>query len=135
MLSTLITIHGLVRWATAAVALIALAKFGLGWLGRQKFTAADRALGSLYAGVITVQFVLGVVVLALLLVNGAFRPAVHVEHAFYGLVATGLAHGISGLKRLPDAQRFRTAFLLVLASLVVVFFSVVRLRGTFFFGV
>ncbi|MCS6774146.1 MAG: hypothetical protein NZ693_08550 [Thermoflexales bacterium] len=134
MLSTLITVHGLIRWVTAAVGLAALAKFGLGWLGHQKFTSLDRKLGSAFAVVITIQFVLGLAVLVLMAINGGFRPAVHIEHAFYGVVATALAHGVSGLKRLPDAQRFRVAFLLVLASLVVVFFSVVRLRGTFFFG-
>lgn len=135
MLGILITIHGLIRWVTAVVALAALAKFGLGWLGRQKFTALDRKLASAFAVVITAQFVLGLVVLVIMLITGAFRAGVHIEHAFYGVVATALAHGVSGLKRLPDTQRFRTAFLLVLASLVVVFFSVVRLRGTFFFGV
>lgn len=133
-IGTLITIHGLLRWITAALALVVIARYAWGWLGKQTFTAADRQLGVAFAVAITVQFVLGVVNLVLLAVNGAFRPAVHIEHAFYGLVATGLAHSLPGLKRLPDAARFRTALLLVLLSLVLVVFSVIRLRGSFFFG-
>ncbi|MCS7087643.1 MAG: hypothetical protein NZL91_02965 [Thermoflexales bacterium] len=134
MIGTLITIHGLLRWVTAALALLVIARYAWGWLGKQSFTATDRQLGSAFAVAITVQFVLGVVNLVLLAINGAFRPAVHIEHAFYGLLATGLAHSLPALKRLPDASRFRTGLLLTLVSLLLVIFSVTRLRGSFFFG-
>ncbi|MCS6848969.1 MAG: hypothetical protein RMN52_14790 [Anaerolineae bacterium] len=134
MLTTLITIHGLIRWVLAVLAIIVLVRYGMGWLGKRPFTTADRQLGIAYAGVITVQFVLGLLNLVLLAANGAFRPAVHIEHAFYGLLATGLAHMTSMFKNRPDAARFRNAFFLVLVSLLLVFLSVVRLRGSFFFG-
>lgn len=66
MLATLITVHGLIRWVLAALALIALVRYATGWLGKRSFTAADRQLGAIYAGAITVQFVLGLVNLILL---------------------------------------------------------------------
>ncbi|BCX03153.1 MAG: hypothetical protein KatS3mg053_1091 [Candidatus Roseilinea sp.] len=134
MLTTLITVHGLIRWVLAVLALIVLVRYAIGWLGKRSFTSLDRQLGVAYAGVITVQFVLGLVNLILLAVNGAFRPGIHIEHAFYGLVATGLAHMTPMFKNQPDATRFRNAFFLVLASLLLVLLSVMRLRGSFFFG-
>ncbi|MFN4294482.1 MAG: hypothetical protein ACK4JD_10150 [Thermoflexales bacterium] len=134
MLATLITVHGLIRWVLAALALIVLVRYVTGWLGKRPFTGADRQLGAIYAGAVTVQFVLGLVNLILLGVNGAFRPGVHIEHAFYGLVATGLTHMAPMFKNQPDATRFRNAFFLVLASLLLVLLSVVRLRGSFLFG-
>ncbi|GIV83224.1 MAG: hypothetical protein KatS3mg052_0231 [Candidatus Roseilinea sp.] len=134
MLATLITVHGLIRWVLAALALIVLVRYATGWLGKRSFTAADRQLGAIYAGAITVQFVLGLINLIWLGVNGAFRPGAHIEHAFYGLVATGLTHMMPMFKNQPDATRFRNAFFLVLASLLLVLLSVVRLRGSFLFG-
>lgn len=134
MLATLITVHGLIRWVLAALALIVLVRYATGWLGKRPFTDADRQLGAIYAGAITVQFVLGLVNLIWLGLNGAFRPSVHIEHAFYGLVATGLTHMAPMFKNQPDAMRFRNAFFLVLASLLLVLLSVVRLRGSFLFG-
>jgi len=131
MLGTLITIHGLIRWILAALAIVLIVRYGLGWLGRRSFAPVDRQLGRGYAVAMTVQFVLGAVNLALLALNGAFRPAVHIEHAFYGLLATALAHMAPALK---SERRYRDALILVIVSLVLVFFSVVRLRGNFFFG-
>jgi hypothetical protein len=130
MLGILIYIHGLIRWILAALAIVLIIRYGLGWLGRRGFALVDRQLGRAYAIAMTVQFVLGAVNLALLTLNGAFRPAVHVEHAFYGLLATALAHIAPALK---GERRYRNALILVIVSLVLVFFSVVRLRGNFFF--
>ncbi len=134
MLVTLITIHGFVRWVLAILAIVVLARYAIGWLGKRPFTALDRQLGVAYAGVMSVQFILGLINLVLLAINGAFRPGVHIEHAFYGLLATAFAHMTSMFKNQPDERRFRNAFFLVLASLLLVLLSVVRLRGSFFFG-
>jgi hypothetical protein len=130
MLGILIYIHGLIRWILAVLAIVLIIRYGLGWLGQRGFALVDRQLGRAYAIAMTVQFVLGAVNLALLTLNGAFRPAVHVEHAFYGLLATALAHIAPALK---GEHRYRNALILVIVSLVLVFFSVVRLRGNFFF--
>jgi len=131
MVGTLITVHGLVRWVLAVLALVLVARYASGWLGRRSFAPIDRQLGGAYAAVMTVQFVLGAVNLVLLAVNSAFRPGAHIEHAFYGLLATALAHIAPAQK---GEGRYRNALILVVVSLVLVFLSVTRLRGNFFFG-
>lgn len=133
-MSTLITIHGFIRWFSVVLALVLIARYVWGWLGKRPFTTLDRQLGIALAGVVTVQFALGVINLVWLLTLGAFRPGTHIEHAFYGFVATGLVHSLPALKRLPDAQRFRNGLFLVLLALAIILLSVIRLRGSFFFG-
>jgi len=134
MLIALLTIHGLIRWVLAALAAVLLVRYGLGWLKGRQFATLDRQLGAAYAGAMTVQFLLGLTNLLLFVAGGAFRPAAHAEHAFYGLLATALAHMTPMFKNQPHRQRFRNAFLLVLLSLLLVLLSVTRLRGNFFFG-
>ncbi len=131
MLGTLITVHGFIRWLLAALAILLIVRYAVGWLGKRDFVPIDRQLALAYAAVVTVQFVLGAVNLLLLALNNAFRPGVHIEHAFYGLLATALAHIVPAQK---GEHRYRNALILIVVSLAVVFFSVVRLRGNFFFG-
>ncbi len=131
MLGTLITVHGFIRWLLAALAILLIVRYAVGWLGKRDFVPVDRQLALAYAAVMTVQFVLGAVNLLLLALNNAFRPGVHIEHAFYGLLATALAHIAPAQK---GEHRYRNALILIVISLAVVFFSVVRLRGNFFFG-
>lgn len=125
----LVTIHGLFRWVLAILAIVVLVKYAIGWLGKRPFTAVDKQLGSAYAGAMTVQFVLGIVNIIGYVIAGRFSPGLHIEHAFYGLIALALSHMLPMFKNQPDDKRFRNAFFLVLLSLIVMFWSVMRLRG------
>jgi hypothetical protein len=128
----LVSIHGLLRWAIAILAVVVLVKYGIGWLGKRPFTPLDKQLGSAYAWTMTVQFVLGLINIIYYIVAGIFRPGQHIEHAFYGLIAVALAHMTAMFKNQPDDKRFRNAFFLVLLSLLVILLSVLRLRGGWF---
>lgn len=128
----LVSIHGLLRWAIAILAVVVLVKYGIGWLGKRPFTPLDKQLGSAYAWTMTVQFVLGLINIIYYIVAGLFRPGQHIEHAFYGLIAVALAHMTAMFKNQPDDKRFRNAFFLVLLSVLVILLSVMRLRGGWF---
>ena len=124
------TIHGHWRWVVALVALAALVKFAIGWFGKGKVNSLDKQLASAYAIVITIQLALGVINLIIKLTQGIFIGSLYPEHILYGLVATGLAHAIPMRKdERPDDRRFRMGFIFVLASIVIVVLSVVRMRG------
>jgi multisubunit Na+/H+ antiporter MnhB subunit len=82
----------------------------------------------------TIQFVIGLVLLILYAAEGAFNARVQIEHAIYGLIATALAHMTRMFRNQPDDRRFRNALLLVLASLLVALFSIWRLRGSVLAG-
>ena len=124
-----VTIHGLFRWAVAILAVVVLVKYAIGWLGKRPFTDLDKQLGSSYAIAMTIQFVLGLINIVLYIIAGTFNPRLQIEHAVYGLIAVALAHMTAMFKNQPDDKRFRNAFFLVLLSLIVVVWSVIRLRG------
>jgi hypothetical protein len=134
MIGTLIQIHGIFRWVLAIVAIIVLVKYVIGWLGKGKFTDTDAMLGRLFAGAMSIQFLLGIINLIGFISIGAFNPRIHIEHTFYGLIATSLSHMTSMFRRQEDSVRFRNAALLVLIALVLIFLSVSRIRGSFFYG-
>jgi hypothetical protein len=127
--STLL-IHGYWRWVLLTLAVIAAVKFALGWFGKGKVQDFDKQLASWFTIAMTIQLVLGLITIIGYISMQAFNPRVHMEHAVYGLIATGLAHAIPMRKEMrPDVARFRMSFIFVVASLIVVLVSVIRLRG------
>jgi drug/metabolite transporter superfamily protein YnfA len=134
LLSLTLTVHNLWRWVVLAIGVVAIIKFAIGWLGSRPWQDIDRQLASGYAGAMTVQFVLGIILLLLYAIIGAFNPAKQIEHAVYGLLALALAHMTAMFKNRPDKSRFLGSMLLIIGSLLMVLFSVWRLRGSALFG-
>ena len=127
--------HGYWRWVLALVAIVALVKFLMGWLGNKPVTRQDKLIGTAFSSVMSIQLVLGLINVAGYVMLGAFNPRVHMEHAVYGLVATGLSHALPLRKdERPDAARFRTSAIMVVVSLLLIALSVIRLRGGWVWG-
>lgn len=130
MFQLILTTHGHWRWILLLVAAVAAVKFLIGLLSNGKVAGIDKLLGSAYAWAITIQLVLGVINLVYYATSGLFNPRIHFEHAFYGIVATGLAHAMPIRKdSRPDRSRFLMSLVFILVSLLLVFLSVIRLRG------
>jgi len=130
ILSLIYQLHSVWRWALLIIAVVAGVKFLIGWLSRQQVKAVDITLGNLFAGFMTIQFVLGLINLIGYISIGAFNPRIQAEHALYGLIAVGLSHALPLRKTdRPDVARFRTSFFMILIGLVLVLLSVIRLRG------
>jgi hypothetical protein len=131
MFATLQTLHGHWRWLIAAVALLAILKFLIGLISNAKVSPLDKTLASAFAGVMTVQLVLGGMVLVNFFLNGALVPRLHGEHLLTGLVAVGLSHAIPLRKEeRPDRTRFGMATLFVVLSLVASLLNVILVRGS-----
>lgn len=124
------TFHGHWRWIVALVAVVAAVKFLLGVVNKSKVAQIDKTIATAFAGVMTVQFVLGLATLLWKISLGAFAPAIHAEHLTYGIVAVALSHMIPMRKDdRPDAARFTRGLLFVVIAIVLVVLSVTRLRG------
>lgn len=134
LLSLTLTVHNLFRWVVLIIGIAAVVKFAIGWLGNRPFEDVDKRLASGFAGAMTAQFVLGLVLLLFYIIVGAFNPAKQIEHAFYGLLSVALAHMPAMFRNRPDKSRFLGSMLLILGSLLMVLLSVWRLRGSAFFG-
>ena len=130
IVQTLVQLHGYWRWAVALIALVALVKFLIGCLGNAKVSANDKLIATAFASVMSIQLVIGLINVVGYVALGAFNPRVHIEHAVYGLVATGLSHALPMRKDdRPDVVRFRISAVMVVVALLLIAFSVIRLRG------
>src|SRR5262245_56901358 len=94
-------LHSLWRWVVVGVALSEVVKFALGWLQKKSPEQLDRRIRSAFVGVIDVQFLLGIVLIAFYAINGVLlRPAL--EHAVIMVIAVVLAHASAAWNKRED---------------------------------
>lgn len=125
-MQTLQIIHGEWRWILALIAVIVIIKYAIGWLGQQSFSKLDHNLGRLFAGAMTIQFVLGLITILYKISLGATYRQMW-EHAFTGVIAVGLAHMLPRFRKNADAARFRNSLLVVAIALALVLANVLLL--------
>lgn len=126
----LLTLHGEIRWLVALVGVIALIKYGIGWLNRHAYQGADRGLMAAFTGLLDLNVLLG---LLILIFGGGFTQA-RIEHAVTMLIAVVIAHSSAAWRRSDSAAlKFRNNLLAVLGALIFVFIGVMRLRGGWIF--
>lgn len=122
------TIHGEIRWLVALVAVAVIIKFLIGWLGKRQYAPIDRTLLMAYTILLDINVLLGLIVL---LFGGGFNGP-RLEHATTMLLAAISGHMTTIWRKSSDSTtKYRNQLLLVLLSLVLVFFGVWRLRGSF----
>jgi hypothetical protein len=124
----LYTVHSYLRWIIVAVAIIALIRYLIVWMGKAQPGSMDRGLMSGFVGMLDLQVLLGIVILIWLGTSGAGWPRQRFEHGAMMLLAVIFAHVFSKKWReLPGAARGRNYALLILMVLVLIFFGVMRL--------
>jgi hypothetical protein len=129
-MSTLIAIHGIIRWLVAFVALVAIVRFAIGWLRQMPYAGMDRGLMSSYTGLLDLNFLLGLIIL---IFGGGFTGP-RTEHAVTMLIAIAIAHSAAAWRRSEDAQKkFRNNLAVVVVSFLLIILGVVRLRGNWLF--
>lgn len=119
MTDLLLTIHSALRWAIVVIAVIAMIKFALGWLGKMPFKPMDRGLMAGFTGLLDAQLLFGLVLLVAL---GVVR--FRLEHAFTMVIAIVLVHLARRWRGAPDAIRFRNNFLVILVAMLLIFAGV-----------
>lgn len=120
-----ITFHGELRWIVALIAVIAIVRFGLGWLQTAEYKKLDRILMAAYTGFLDLNLLLGLI---LLFVAGGLTPQ-RIEHATTMILAVGVAHSAAIWRKSDDANlKFRNNLIVVVVSLLLVVLGVFRLR-------
>jgi len=123
----LLTIHGLVRWLVAIIALVAIVRSLMGLVQKQTYTSRDRSLISVYTIVMDINLLLGLILLFGL--GGGF-PMDRIEHATTMIIAIVVAHSTAAWRKSDDsAKKFRNNLIAVVVSLVLVVMAVIRLRA------
>jgi uncharacterized membrane protein YphA (DoxX/SURF4 family) len=127
----ILTLHGLIRWLIALVAVIALVRFALGWLNKMPYASMDRGLMAGYTGLLDLNLLLGLILL--LGLGGGFPPE-RVEHAVTMILAVVIAHASAAWRKADDGtKKFRNNLIVVAVSMALVVLGVIRLRGGWLF--
>lgn len=117
--TVVLAIHNIVRWIVIILAILALARAYIGWLGRKNWTGTDRMVGVLFTSMMDLQLLLGLI---LFFVVGVGRGPFLYEHVIPMVVAVILSHiGSARARRLEDdtAKHRQAAIWYTLAVLVV----------------
>jgi hypothetical protein len=105
MYAFILTLHSILRWVVLIVAVVAVVRALLGWLGKKEWTALDDRLGLLLSSSMDLQVLLGLILYIFLspltrsafqnfgaaMSNGALRYW-SVEHILLMIVALVLIH-------------------------------------------
>jgi hypothetical protein len=111
------------RWAIVIVAIVALVRFLMVWIGRSQPGSAERGLMSAFVGLLDLQLLIGIILFIQLLPAERYR----MEHAVTMLLAVIAAHFSAKWKNAPGPLRARNYFLIVILALVLIFVGVARL--------
>lgn len=124
----LLTLHSINRWIIVVVAVIALVKFALGWLGKRDFQRVDQSLMTAYTALLDLQLLLGIV----LLIWQGFDASYRIEHAITMVIAIVLAHLARRWRAAEDVIRYRNYFLLIAAGMLLIIAGVTVLPQGWF---
>ncbi len=119
-------LHSGVRWLVVLVTLIALVKLILGIVQNQSYDSLTRRMMLAFSGLISVQWLIGLIYL---LVLGVFNNGTFWSHAGVMTVAVAISHMHNRWKNAPDATRYRMSLLIVIAVLVLVIVGVALVNG------
>ncbi|NPV76702.1 MAG: hypothetical protein HPY59_10060 [Anaerolineae bacterium] len=135
MYTLILTLHNVTRWLVLFFGLIAVVRAFSGWLGKREWTKFDRQAGMMFAGMIDLQLLLGLILYFIYTpftkvmfanFSGAMRDGVTrffaIEHLLAMLVALVLAHiGASSVKKAAVAvSRHKRAAIWFTATLLLI---------------
>ena len=123
----LLMIHSIVRWLIVVVGVIALVKFIVGLAGKSTFGKMDRGLSSGFSGLMDLQVTLGLLYFLITGFGGVGFPPYRIEHAVTMLIAAGVAHAPSMLKKATN--KYAVALGAIVGALLLVFIGVALLPG------
>lgn len=127
----LLKFHGELRWLVALAAAATAVRSLVGWIRGAGFRRGDRILLAVLTGLLDLNLVLGLFLLAGL--PGGLLPQ-RIEHAATMLLAVVAAHLSAIWRRSPDSTRkFRNNLVVAIAVLVLIGIGVTRLRGGWVF--
>lgn len=139
MYSLLISLHSYTRWLVVLFAVLAIVRAFVGWFGKRSWTSQDNLAGLLYANIMSLQIVLGLLLYVgispmMQQIFSNFGAAMGdrvlrfwaVEHIFAMIVALALAHiGRARSRRAQDdVTKHRTAAIFFTISLIVMLLAI-----------
>ena len=130
-----LAVHNIVRWVALILAILAVVRAFIGWLGKRDWTDRDRKIGVFFTSAMDVQLLLGLLLYFLLspLTTAALRNFgaamgndvsrfFALEHALYMILAVVFAHLGSAFSKRADepVKKHRTAAIWFGLSLIII---------------
>jgi hypothetical protein len=125
----LLTVHSIIRWVIIAVAIVAIVRFALVWVGRMAAGSADRRLMSAFSGLLDTQALLGLIYLVLSALGGGGLPRERIEHAITMILAIIVGHLPMRWRDAEGTIRARNNLLAIVVALILIYIGVARLPG------
>ena len=116
----ILMLHSIVRWAIVGVALVALFRFGLGWLCQSQLSKMDRSLAPVFSGLMDLQAALGLIYLLWSAFSGDGLPVYRITHTGFMVAAVAAGHLPRKWKDAPDRIRYRNTFACIGGSLLLI---------------
>ena len=133
MLSQLVSLaygwHSAMHWLLGVAAIAAIGRGVWVWLGKGARRPIDRALLWAFAALMTIQGVLGLVVLIGYAALGAGWPLARVLHAVLTVIAIVVGFQFMRWDDAEDKTRARNSVLVVASALVCTFVGILMLPG------
>ncbi len=127
MLTFTLQLHSLVRWLVVLMVVLGLIRLLTIWISKREFTSSDNSFLKMMTGMVDLQFLIGVVLLILWIVNNTMGRFVY-EHAGTNLIAIALLHiGTKKWKNSPAPVRARNTFFMILIAAALIGAAVARL--------
>lgn len=132
--SILLPLHNILRWVVLILAVLAIGRALIGWLGKKPWTPLDNRLSAYFTHGFEVQILVGLILYFISPTNQValrnFGAAMGnadlrfyaVEHIFMMILALGIAHGGRTLaRRAKDAfKKHRNAAIFYILSILIV---------------
>jgi len=138
-----LAVHNIVRWVALILAILAVVRAFIGWLGKRDWTDRDRKIGVFFTSAMDVQLLLGLLLYFLLspLTTAALRNFgaamgndvsrfFALEHALYMILAVVFAHLGSAFSKRADEpmKKHRTAAIWFGLSLIIILLGMPWMR-------
>lgn len=131
--SIFVSAHSGIRWIVVLLGIIALLRFLIGWLRGDEYGDLETTIWKALNMTVTLQFVLGVIVLIWGAVSsfGSAWLQVAGEHAFINIIAIAILGMASSRARkgTVDKQRFMTSAIGVIVAAILIFIAIGRVSG------
>lgn len=122
-------LHSLVRWAVLLVALVGLVYFVIGWLQSRPYDSLAKRLMRGFSMVISVQWLIGLILLIILGSQTGFGVRHYWEHLVTMTIAVAVSNVPTMLRRreLTDKQRYLVNVGVIIAVTVLVVVGIMAL--------
>jgi uncharacterized membrane protein YphA (DoxX/SURF4 family) len=122
-------LHSLVRWGVLLVTIALFAYLLIGWLRNRPWESLGDRLLAIFSALIGAQWLLGVLLLAVLLLAGGGISPQSWGHVVIMTLALAVAHSYRAFQRreMADKARYQRYLILVIITLALVFVGIFSL--------